>query len=129
MRLTHVFLPLILLSPCAFGATTICQFDGSGHLPSVVSWDSVTHQAKAEFNTYGTKSGKLTLSRKHGDYSNKVNLVFPPSSPLFGDEFEIIVFPVGRNAFRALGVAYVISDGSKHLSISLGDADAVCNSL
>lgn len=114
----------------ASAESTICKIEGSGlMLPTAVSWDTTTLVAKADFGRDGKRTGKLTLVRSHGKDGSKVNLVFPPSDPLLGDQFEIIVFPVEPRSFRALGVAYVISDGQKHLSLELGNELASCSTL
>lgn len=114
----------------ASAESTICKIEGSGLLlPTAVSWDTSTRVAKADFGSDGKKTGKLTLVRVHGKDGSKVNLVFPPSDPMLGDQFEIIVFPTDQNKFRALGVSYVVSNGLRHLSFELGNEEASCNTL
>lgn len=121
---------LILAPACSFASTTICKIDSQDPLlPTAVSWDTSSSQAKANFIGYGEQIGKLTLSRKHGEDGNKVNLVFPSVKPIFDDEFEFTVFPIAPNKYRVLGVAYIISGGHKHLSFGLGTAGASCATL
>lgn len=109
--------------------TTVCTVEGGGVLlPSVLSWNTSTGQASAEFHTYGESSGQVALVRKHGKDGDKVNLVFPSTEPGIGDEFEIIVFPGWRGHYRAVGVANVLHDGRKHLSAVLGNESASCSS-
>ncbi len=98
-------------------------------LPSVISWNTSTGQASAEFRTDGESSGQVTLVRTHTQDGDKVNLVFPPTDPRIGDEFEIMVFPSWRGHYRAIGVANVLQDGRKHLSASLGNESARCSTL
>lgn len=129
-RCTCLAISLIIAPVCSFGSTTICKIDSQDPLlPVAVSWDTSNNQAKASFTGYGQQLGKLTLSRKHNEDGNKVNLVFPSVKPVFGDEFEFIVFPTGPNKYRILGVTYIISGERKHLSFSLGAADGVCATL
>lgn len=110
--------------------TTICTVEGDGMLlPSVISWNTSTGQASAEFRTDGESSGQVTLVRTHTQDGDKVNLVFPPTDPRIGDEFEIMVFPSWRGHYRAIGVANVLQDGRKHLSASLGNESARCSTL
>ena len=110
--------------------TTICAVEGDGMLlPSVISWNTSTRRASAEFRPDGQASGQVTLIRKHGEDGDKVNLVFPSTDPGIGDEFEIIVFPSWRGQYRAIGVANVVRDGRKHLSVYLGSESARCTTL
>jgi len=112
-----------------YGAT-ICAVEGDGMLlPSVISWNTSTRRASAEFRLDGQASGQVTLIRKHGDDGEKVNLVFPSTDPRIGDEFEIIVFPSWRGQYRAIGVANVVRNGRKHLSVHLGSESARCTTL
>ena len=129
MRRLGSLILMLVASPTVLGSTTICKVDGnSATLPTAVSWDTSTNQAKADFSLYGKKSGTLTLSRPHDDGA-KVNLVFPSSDSSLANQFELIVFPVGRNEYRILGVAYSIIDGQKHLTLGLGNETASCSTL
>ena len=67
------------------------------------------------------------MSRPH-DSGSKVNLFFPDVQP-FSEDQEYIVFPVGKEQHRIIGVSYRTINGTRVLNASLGNYEAHCSSL
>ena len=128
MKFGHLcFVALLATSTQAFASTTICQVDGKLSDPEVVSWDSVSQKAKIKYWTGRSYEGTLTLTRKHNT-GTKVNLSFKPD-PIYGDEYEYIVFSVPGGGHRVLGAGFVHTNGTKRLNYGLGSYEATCSSL
>jgi len=111
----------------AFAQTTICKVEGDSTGPELISWDTKTQRAQVKLLGEDLQ-GKMTWKRKHDDLGDKVNLSFTPADPLFGDEYEFVVFPT-ESGHRVMGVGYKYYNGVKYLNISQGNYVAVCSSL
>ena len=111
----------------AFAQTTICKIEGDSIGPELISWDTKTQRAQVKLLGEDLQ-GKMTWKRKHDDLGDKVNLSFTPADPLFGDEYEFVVFPT-ESGHRVMGVGYKYYNGVKYLNISQGNYAAVCSSL
>lgn len=72
--------------------------------------------------------GKVTWRRKHNDLGEKVNLSFTPANPVFGDEYEFVVFPT-EDGHRVMGVSYKRHNGVRYFDTSQGNYPAACSSL
>ena len=120
---------LLLLGAAApaFAQTTICKVEGATTGPELISWDTKTQRAEVKMLGEALQ-GKLTWRRKHDDLGDKVNLSFTPADPLFGDEYEFVVFPT-ESGHRVMGVGYKYYGGVKYLNISQGNYSATCSSL
>lgn len=126
-----LIVPLLVAASPAFGSTTICKIEDPKFalMPKAVAWDTSSKTAKAEFKVQGKISGKLVRNQKISrDNPMMVNLIFSPHDE-FGDEFEILVFSIGKNEYRVMGVIYDLSEGHRYLSGELGNEKASCNTL
>jgi hypothetical protein len=125
---------LLLLLPClttpCWARSTICKVEDNVSGIQAIAWNDEQNTAKITDSLNSSFDGVITLKRQHGDDGDKVNLLFVFTNPYFGsDAAEFIVFPVGKNKYRVIGVTYVVSGGKRHLSTSMGNDAATCLSM
>lgn len=117
---------LLSVAAPASAQTTICKVEGDSIGPELISWDTRTQ--RAEVKMLGEElQGKVTWRRKHNDLGEKVNLSFTPANPLFGDEYEFVVFPT-EDGHRVMGVGYKRHNGVRYFDTSQGNYPAACTS-
>ena len=115
------------LAAPAFAQTTTCKIERDMAGPELISWNTKT--LRAEVKLLGEAlQGKVTWRRKHDDLGDKINLSFTPAEPLFGDEYEFVVFPT-EAGHRVIGVGYKYYNGVKYLDVSQGNYAAICSTL
>jgi len=130
MNRQHVIAALLActLTSASYAATTICKVKSDTVSPLAVSWDTDTGLAKIQLRYGDPVEGRLTMSRPHDD-GVKVNLFFPKTDKPLSEDMEFIVFPVFKTTHRILGVSYRTIDGRRFLNASLGNFEALCNTL
>jgi hypothetical protein len=124
-----------LMLLCAVGvsnanATTICKLEESGIGIKAIAWDEKDGTAKVTDMLDKTYAGRVEFTRPHGADGVKVNILIKYDPPRFGaDAAEYIIFPVGKNQFRVIGVTYIIRNNERFLDTDEGNHVATCISL
>ncbi len=127
-NIPNIAAALLVCSP-AIAGTTICKVTGDAFMVKAISWDMDSRKAKVQLDFGEPIDGKVTMVRPHEPYGVKVNLSFAPSNDIYGDELEFMVFPRPKADFRVVGVGYKLVSGAKILNMSLGNNEALCNTL
>ena len=121
---------LSLISPLVLANSTICKLEGDPIGIKALAWDDATFAARVTDIMDNIHDGKVTLVREHKPYGTKTNILIKYQQPYYGaDAAEYVVFPVGKNQFRLIGVTYVLNDNSYRLSTLVGNYSAICISM
>jgi len=121
---------LSLISPLVFANSTICKLEGDPIGIKALAWDDATFAAKVTDTLDNIHDGKVTLAREHKPYGTKTNIFIKYRQQYYGaDAAEYVVFPVGKNQFRIIGVTYVLNNNSYHLNTLVGNYSAICYSM
>ena len=131
MKQLLIILFLFSLSSTTFANSTVCHLvETTGYGIKAISWDSSTLEAKIIDEKDKTHKGKVTLSREHKPYGIKTNIFIQYKKPYFGaDAEEYIIFPVGIEKFRIIGVTYHWSKNKYHFNSLRGNRSAKCLSI
>jgi hypothetical protein len=125
--LLKVILALSLLPTVSWANSTICKLEENLVL-TAIAWDDDTGVAKISMLN-NSHEGMITRTTKHDD-GNKTNIYIKYDKPYYGDDaVEFIVFPVGKNKFRIIGVSYILKGREKFLNTSMGNYSATCLSM
>jgi hypothetical protein len=127
----------ILMATCilpvyANATSTICSvelddYDVLGI--EVIAWDDKKRTATVSDGFRKNQKGIVTSVRKHND-GEKVNILIKYSDPhASADEAELIIFPIGEDDFRVIGVRYSYNDGHRLLDSLIGNQAAKCKSV
>lgn len=127
--LLKVILTLSLLLSVSWANSTICSLEESLTGIKAIAWNNDTGIAKITDEFNNSHEGMVTLTRKHNDDGDKINIYIKYDKPYFGDAAEFIVFPIGKNKFRVIGVSYILKGSDKFLNSSQGNYSATCLSM
>ena len=128
--LLKVILTLSLLLSVSWANSTICSLEESSTGIKAIAWNNDTGVAKITDVLNDSHEGMVILIRKHNDDGNKINIYIKYDKPYFGDDAaEFIVFPIGKNKFRVIGVSYILKGSDKFLNTSKGNYSATCLSM
>jgi hypothetical protein len=130
MKLILTTVICIGISSSCWAGSTICKVEESSIGIKAIGWNDENMTAKVTDSLGDSFNGVITLKRQHSSDGEKVNLLFEFGKPRLGlDAKEYIVFPIGKNEFRVIGVAYIVRGGQRYLEMSEGNYKATCISM
>jgi hypothetical protein len=130
MEKTFVLMLLCATAVSNANGATICKLEDSGTGIKAIAWDENDGTAKVTDSLNKTYAGRVEFTRPHSADGKKVNILIKYDPPSFGaDAAEYIIFPVGKNQFRVIGVTYIIRNNERYLNTEEGNREATCISL
>jgi len=122
---------LFLIPTLSYADYTICKLgDDNSFSIKAIAWNNETKEAKITDFVGDTYKGLVSLTREHSEYGNKINIFITYKKPYYGQNAsEFIIYPIAKNSYKIIGVAYVIKNNKKHLSMSLANTAATCLSM
>jgi hypothetical protein len=111
-------------------AATICKLEDSGIGIKAIAWDEKDGTARVTDMLNKTYPGRVEFTRPHSADGEKVSILIKYDPPRYGaDAAEYIIFPVGKNQFRVIGVTYIIRNNERYLNSLEGNHEATCITL